>query len=121
MASLVFNSTDTSVDYNFEATPVRFGACERRKCVNVKIIDDDEPEYTETFTIYLEKSLASTDTFVLSSSVKVINITDNDQGTILFVTMIACVSVIFAYVTAYASLSLTLSFTCHHRIMYGWI
>ena len=71
------------MDYNFEATSVRFEPCEQRQCVNVTVIDDEELEYTETFTIGLEKPLISSNSFVLSPRVKVVNITDNDLGTIL--------------------------------------
>ena len=68
------------MDYNFEPTGLRFGACERKQCVNVTIIDDEELEYTETFTIGLEKPHRFGNELELSSSIKVINITDNDLG-----------------------------------------
>ena len=80
---VIVHSTAAVVDYNFEATSVRFGACEQRQCVNVTIIDDEELEYTETFSIRLEKPLISSNSFVLSPRVKVVDITDNDLGTIL--------------------------------------
>ena len=75
------HSTAAVVDYNSEATSVRFGACERTQCVNLTIIDDEELEDTEIFTIGLEKPLISTNSFVLSPRIKVVNITDNDLGT----------------------------------------
>ena len=48
--------------------------------MNVTIIDDEELEDTETFTIGLEKPLRFRNMLELSPSVKVVNITDNDLG-----------------------------------------
>ena len=55
-----------------------FGACDRRHCVNVSIVDDDVLEMTESFTVTLERTPGLNDRIKLNPVDGVIEIPDND-------------------------------------------
>ena len=57
---------------------VMFGACEKRQCVNVTIVDDFEDELNEIFIYTLEGGPGVTSDIRLNPSAGVIEIVDND-------------------------------------------
>ena len=65
-------------DFSVKHEVLRFGACEKRQCITIPILDDNIVEDTESFSIHLEKSLGLSNRFMIDPGVKVINITDND-------------------------------------------
>ena len=48
------------------------------QCLGVQIVNDDIVEYTENFTVHLERPVGLGNEFVINQSVTVISIADND-------------------------------------------
>ena len=71
-------STVAPMDYIDVSTILMFGACARRHCVNVSIVDDDVLEMTESFTVTLERISGLDSRITLDPVDGVIEITDDD-------------------------------------------
>ena len=80
LISSLYNTIGPGEDYNALAIPcvLRFGRCEKKKCVNVTIINDEMLEETESFNISLEGGRGVSSRFVFSPQEVSITITDED-------------------------------------------
>ena len=67
-------------DYIALANPpvLRFGRCEKNKCVNVTIINDNKLEETESFNVSLERGHEVSTGFVFDPQEVSVTITDED-------------------------------------------
>lgn len=65
-------------DYSLSLNVVRFGMCQRELCLGVPIINNDFIEYTENFTVHLEKSHGLGNEITVNPSAAIISITDDD-------------------------------------------
>ena len=54
--SLLSSLPVESMDYTAVSEVLMFGACERRRCVNISISDDGIPEQMESFFVTLERT-----------------------------------------------------------------
>ena len=67
-------------DYTLNDRALNFGACSKKECLTVDIIDDDLIEDTETFTITLQPpSQDFTERIILSPNVTTVTIEDEDS------------------------------------------
>ena len=66
------------VDYEALSTTLMFAACEKRRCVNVAIVEDIIVESIETFGITLERTPDLDNRITLSPVAEQIEIIDND-------------------------------------------
>ena len=66
------------MDYLDLSTILMFGACQRRSCVTVTIVDDDILEMTESFDVTLERTPGLDSRITLNPVDGVVEITDND-------------------------------------------
>ena len=62
------------------STILMFGACDKRRCLNVTIVDDEVLEMTESFTLTLERTPGLDSTIKLDPVDGVVNITDDGKG-----------------------------------------
>ncbi|CAI8052068.1 hypothetical protein GBAR_LOCUS28505 [Geodia barretti] len=70
-------------DYTLNDRAVNFGACSKKECLTVDIIDDDLIEDTETFTITLQPpSQDFTERIILSPNVTTVAIEDEHDATV---------------------------------------
>ena len=67
-----------NVDFNLMRSTLRFGACQKRNCVDVTIINDTVLENTETFTVNLQKPPYLGNEFTVDPSSEVVAIVDDD-------------------------------------------
>ena len=58
---------------------VKFGGCQRSKCVNISIVNDNALEMTKTFTISLKKSSVLDSSIRLGTMEGEIEINDDDS------------------------------------------
>ena len=72
------------MDYGSVDTTLTFAPCQRRSCVNVSIMDDDVLEFTESFSITLERTLGLDDRIDLDPVDGEVEITDNDGMFVFF-------------------------------------
>ena len=73
--SLYYISESPDDFTSLTSTPLTFGRCKRRTCINIPIVDDSTVEMTESF-IY---SLNGTARITLGLADGVIEIVDNDR------------------------------------------
>ena len=79
-------TTVSPMDYIAVSFPfLMFGACERRRCVNVTIENDVVLEDTESFDVTLERTTGLDGRITLDPVDGEIEITDNDGKLVLFV------------------------------------
>ena len=81
--------TVSGSDFKEYSESVRFNPCERRKCVDIEIIDDCELEDTETFIVTLLRNGLPNDILV-GNSQTTITITDSDGKTAMVVAITQC-------------------------------
>ena len=67
-------------DYRLaENNILRFGACEKKQCLPITIVDNDIIEDTETFEVTLAPALGLSNRFTLDPRVTTITIEDGDS------------------------------------------
>ena len=72
-------STVAPMDYIGLSTILMFEACQRRRCVNVTIVDDEVLEReVESFTVTLQRTTGLNNRITLNPVDGVVEITDND-------------------------------------------
>ena len=57
---------------------LRFGRCEKRQCITVRIINNDKLEETESFNISLEGARGLSSSFIFDPLEVSVTITDED-------------------------------------------
>ena len=67
-------------DYGSLDMVLMFGECERRKCINVPIVDDTEDEQDEYLVYNLTRTLGLNPNIILDPVNGVIEIEDDDEG-----------------------------------------
>ena len=75
------SSTVTPMDYLGVSTILMFEECDRRRCVNVTIVDDKVLEMTESFTVTLERTPGLDSRITLDPVDGVVEITDDGEKT----------------------------------------
>ena len=60
-----------------------FSRCQRRDCLNIKIINDSQLEGTEYFTVSLERGRGVNSRFEFADLERNVSITDMDGNTVL--------------------------------------
>ena len=72
------NFTETLMDYGGTTTLFMFEACDKMKCINVTIEDDNTVERTEFFNGHLNKTANFSSRITLNPDRTRVDITDND-------------------------------------------
>ena len=66
------------MDYQLSSTILAFGACDTRLCVEIPIVDDEVVEWTESFTVTLERRSDLNSRITLDPVDGVVEIIDSD-------------------------------------------
>ena len=78
LVNFVLISSVAPMDYEAVSTTLMFAACEKRRCVNVVIVEDIIVESIETFGITLERTPDLDSNITLTPVAEQIEIIDND-------------------------------------------
>ena len=78
MTASLHSSTVDSMDYIGVSTILMFEACDKRRCVNVTIVDDGIHEMTESFTVTLDRTPSLDSRITLDPVDGVVEISDVD-------------------------------------------
>ena len=79
MTAILHTSTVDPMDYLGVSIILMFEDCDRRRCVNVTIVDDEVLEMTESFTVTLERTPGLDSRITLDPVDGVVEITDDGE------------------------------------------
>ena len=72
-------SSESPDDFtSLTSTPLTFGRCKRRTCINIHLVDDSIVEMTESFIYSLSRTTSLDSRITLGLADGVIEIVDND-------------------------------------------